>query len=163
MKEHAGGSKPKDGCVWEAVPGDPERQRIVWVDRFPIRVGVRSNGPWVAAAVEQKTPYGTSACPIAEAINAATDANRADQLEGLRARKGFSYEVCSVLPLSRWGEQRIAKIRRVCKGYYDHLSDDDLWLCQSFDDDDFVVLPYVTLLKILDVTTYFRAHGELPP
>ncbi len=83
--------------------GRERGQRIVWVDRFPIRVGVRSNGPWVA------------------------------------------------------------KIRRVCKGYYDHLSDDDLWLCQSFDDDDFVVLPYVTLLKILDVTTYFRAHGELPP
>lgn len=161
MKEHTGGGKPKDGVVWEAVPGDPEQQRIVWVDRFPIRVGIRSNGPWVAAVVQQKTPYGTSAGALAEAINA-TDENREDQLRGLRAGKGFSYEVCSVLPLSKWGKERSTAIRRLCKGYYDHLSDDELWLCQSFDDDDFVVVPYSTLLKILEIASYFKEHGELP-
>jgi hypothetical protein len=137
------------------------KERIVWIDHFPIRVGIATNGPWVAAAVGENTPYGTPADALCEAINTAIDENRSDHLQEIRAGKGFIKEVASVTPLSRWGKEYGETFRQSCNGYYDQLSVEDLWLCQGFDDDDFVVLPYKTLLKILDVAEYFKQHGKI--
>ena len=137
-------------------------ERVLWIDRFPIRVGIGPHGPWVACALKETTPYGASASALCEAINT-TDRNRAEELRALRSGEGFSCEGASVLPLLSWGKERIAQMKRATKGYFAHVPDDELWLCRSFDDDDFVVIPYVTLLAILDVAVHFRAHGVLPP